>query len=65
MRLIQAKSLKFRDFNESELPEYAILSHTWDPEEEVSLQDMSSPYLPTKKGMPKLQRPVASPYTTA
>ncbi|KAH8156519.1 hypothetical protein CIB48_g11729 [Xylaria polymorpha] len=49
MRLIQAKSLKFRDFNESELPEYAILSHTWDPEEEVSLQDMSSPYLPTKK----------------
>ncbi|KAI8946254.1 heterokaryon incompatibility protein-domain-containing protein [Xylaria longipes] len=54
MRLIQARSLKFRDFNESDLPEYAILSHTWDPEEEVSLQDMSSPYLPTKKGYTKI-----------
>ncbi|KAI0452022.1 heterokaryon incompatibility protein-domain-containing protein [Xylaria acuta] len=54
MRLIQAKSLEFREFNESHLPEYAILSHTWDSEEEVSLQDMSSPHPPTKKGYTKV-----------
>jgi hypothetical protein len=54
MRLIQARSLKFHDFNESDLPEYAILSHTWDPGKEVTLQDMSSPYLPTKNGYVKV-----------
>ncbi|KAI0466866.1 heterokaryon incompatibility protein-domain-containing protein [Xylaria cf. heliscus] len=56
MRLLQANSLKFRDFNELDLPEYAILSHTWDPEEEVSLQDMCSPYLPTKKCYAKVTK---------
>ncbi|KAI0382550.1 heterokaryon incompatibility protein-domain-containing protein [Hypomontagnella monticulosa] len=54
MRLLHAATLKFQDFNESELPEYAILSHTWKAGEEVSFQDMSSPYLPTKTGYTKV-----------
>lgn len=54
MRLLHARSLKFQDFNESSLPPYAILSHTWDAPEEVTLQDMTSPYLPSKKGYAKI-----------
>ncbi|KAJ9129985.1 HET-domain-containing protein [Coniochaeta hoffmannii] len=54
MRLFHARSLKFQDFNESSLPPYAILSHTWDAPEEVTLQDMTSPYLPSKKGYAKI-----------
>ncbi|OIW32013.1 HET-domain-containing protein [Coniochaeta ligniaria NRRL 30616] len=54
MRLLHARSLKFQDFNESSLPPYAILSHTWDASQEVSLQEMTSPYLPSKKGYAKI-----------
>jgi len=55
MRLIHATSLKFQEFNESDLPEYAILSHTWETGEEISFQDMRSPYVPTRKGYAKIQ----------
>lgn len=54
MRLLHARSLKFQDFNESSLPPYAILSHTWNQSQEITLQDMTSPYLPTKKGYRKI-----------
>ncbi|KAF2469463.1 uncharacterized protein BDR25DRAFT_167585, partial [Lindgomyces ingoldianus] len=39
MRLIHVDTLELKLFNDSELPEYAILSHTWG-NEEITLQDM-------------------------
>lgn len=41
MRLLNTKSLKFREFFEDEIPPYAILSHTWGSvDDEVSFRDM-------------------------
>lgn len=55
MRLLHAASLKFKDFPDAAtIPPYAILSHTWDDKQEVTLQDMSSPYLTEKKGYTKI-----------
>lgn len=42
MRLIDCETLKLREFNEIDVPEYVILSHTWGSEE-VSFQEMTSP----------------------
>lgn len=39
MRLLDCDTLEFKTFNETELPEYAILSHTWG-NEEVNYQEM-------------------------
>jgi hypothetical protein len=39
MRLIEAETLEFKQFNQSELPRFVCLSHTWS-EDEVSYQDM-------------------------
>ncbi|KAJ4301912.1 hypothetical protein N0V90_004008 [Kalmusia sp. IMI 367209] len=39
MRLLDSKTLEFKEFNESCLPRYAILSHTWG-DDEVSYEDM-------------------------
>ena len=33
MRLLNAKTFKFKEFNDAQLPPYAILSHTWGSEE--------------------------------
>ncbi|KAI1816171.1 HET-domain-containing protein [Poronia punctata] len=42
MRLLNARSLRLKEFfDDDEVPDYAILSHTWG-DEEVSLQDMKS-----------------------
>ncbi len=54
MRLLHAKTLKFREFQESDIPPYAILSHTWEYGSEVTFQDMCSPYVPNKKGYTKI-----------
>lgn len=54
MRLLHTKTLKFQEFPESDTPPYAILSHTWDYGNEVSYQDMSSLYVPSKKGYAKI-----------
>lgn len=54
MRLLHAKTLKFQEFDDSDVPPYAILSHTWDYGSEVSFQDMSSLYVPSKKGYAKI-----------
>ncbi|KAK4197898.1 heterokaryon incompatibility protein-domain-containing protein [Triangularia verruculosa] len=53
MRLINANTLRFEDFV-GDPPPYLILSHTWEPNEEVTFQDMSHPYLPTKRGYSKI-----------
>lgn len=39
MRLIDTKTLALKEFLGIRLPPYAILSHTWEGEEEVSFQD--------------------------
>lgn len=39
MRLLHAYTLKFHEFQGSDIPEYAILSHRWESEE-VTYQDM-------------------------
>ncbi|OAA65895.1 Heterokaryon incompatibility [Niveomyces insectorum RCEF 264] len=54
MRLLHAATLKFRDFPDAAIPPYAILSHTWEDKQEVTLQDMASPYLTDKKGYDKI-----------
>ena len=41
MRLLHTTSLKLQDFQPDAVPEYAILSHTWE-EEEVTLQDLET-----------------------
>ncbi len=40
MRLINVKSLKLEKFLASNLPPYAILSHTWKDDEELTLEDV-------------------------
>lgn len=42
MRLINTKTLKLEEFNGTDIPPYAILSHTWG-EGEVSFQDIQRP----------------------
>jgi len=54
MRLINTSTLKVNQVRDSPIPEYAILSHTWD-EEEVTLQDMEGTSAENKKGYKKIQ----------
>lgn len=49
MRLINVNTLAMRDFNETNTPPYAILSHTWVEGEEVSFQEMLDPSRSTRK----------------
>lgn len=54
MRLIDVKSSELVDFTTKRpIPEYAILSHTWD-EDEVSLADFTSPIRSEQKGWLKI-----------
>jgi hypothetical protein len=40
MRLINVKTLELEKFLDSNLPPYAILSHTWKDDEELTLHDI-------------------------
>jgi hypothetical protein len=42
MRLLNTASLELEEFTNNEIPQYAILSHTWE-NEEVSFQEMQQP----------------------
>ncbi|KAK5720406.1 hypothetical protein LTR17_015043 [Elasticomyces elasticus] len=42
MYLINAKTYRLEYFMDSDIPPYAILSHTWGPGEEVTFQDMQN-----------------------
>lgn len=57
MRLLQSKALTFKEFIGRELPRYAILSHTWVEDEEVSFQEWQHPTsnTPNKSGYHKVQ----------
>ena len=56
MRLLHTKSLQLHSFYDEETPPYAILSRTWgNPEEEVSLQDLSDPCIKPQHRFSKLK----------
>lgn len=50
MRLIHIDSMTIQFFIGSQVPKYAILSHTWE-EEEVTLQDFTNPDQSVRAGM--------------
>jgi hypothetical protein len=52
MRLLSASSLEIEEFMGHDVPQYAILSHTWG-EEEVTFQDMQGPKHLEGKGVPR------------
>jgi hypothetical protein len=56
MRLLHSTTLELREFTETEIPPYAILSHTWG-KDEVSFEDMQNgDDAKKKKGYSKIQR---------
>jgi hypothetical protein len=56
MRLINTTTLKLEEFMGVKIPEYAILSHTWE-DGEVTLHDFAKPELAAqKKGFAKIER---------
>jgi hypothetical protein len=55
MRLINTSSGAFEEFIGRNIPEYAILSHTWE-EEEVSYQDYVGGTCSHKKGYEKIRK---------
>ena len=48
MWLVHTKDFSLKQFRESDVPRYAILSHTWE-DEEVSFQDMQAFFNPKRK----------------
>jgi Heterokaryon incompatibility protein (HET) len=55
MRLLHTSELRTQEFAEGSIPEYAILSHTWD-EQELSFQDVSSGNFADLAGFDKMRR---------
>jgi hypothetical protein len=56
MRLLRASSRQVHEFlNDQQIPDYAILSHTWG-EDECVLHEMDSPQAKLKKGYEKIDR---------
>ncbi|GKT65034.1 HET domain containing protein [Colletotrichum tofieldiae] len=54
MRLLNVDTLQLQEFYDHNVPDYAILSHTWQ-EEEATLQDLANPASATKKGFSKIR----------
>jgi hypothetical protein len=54
MRLINVETNRLEEFDESEIPQYAILSHTWG-DEEVSFQEINQGSASSKKGYSKIR----------
>lgn len=52
MRLLHTTDLRFEEFFDSDLPEYAILSHRWQNRQEVSYEE----FLLTQKGDGAIRR---------
>ncbi|KIM98221.1 hypothetical protein OIDMADRAFT_202037, partial [Oidiodendron maius Zn] len=55
MRLLNTHNLEVKGFGDDEVPQYAILSHTWG-EEEVTLQDMEGSRAAKNEGYEKVRR---------
>jgi hypothetical protein len=56
MRLINTSTGHFKEFLRGNIPKYAILSHTWEEEGEVSFTAMSDPSPKYKKGRKKIEK---------
>src|ERR1700760_4309972 len=56
MKLIRAKTLEIVEILGSDIPPYAILSHTWNPNEEVSYQEMINGKGRHKAGLLKIKQ---------
>jgi hypothetical protein len=57
MRLLNAATIKFQEFDGAFIPAYAMLSHRWE-DEEVSYQELKvdAPVTRSKKGFKKIQQ---------
>ena len=55
MRLIQTTKLELHEFY-SDIPEYVILSHTWQKGEEISLQELEADLSKSKTGWNKIRK---------
>lgn len=55
MRLINTETLTFRDFFESQIPSYAILSHRWG-EREVTYKEFKKRTMPACSGLVKIEK---------
>jgi hypothetical protein len=55
MRLLNTKTLQLHEYH-SKIPQYAILSHTWVENEEVTFEDLESSDREKKAGFRKIQR---------
>lgn len=55
MRLIDTATIELREFDDDTRPEYAIFSHRWETEKEVSLQDMQRKGCRNRKGDRKIR----------
>ena len=53
MRLLQTKTRQFGEFDDSQIPRYAILSHRWG-DREVSFKEMRKGTVPHEPGMAKI-----------
>jgi hypothetical protein len=54
MRLLHSTTLKLEEFSSSEIPDYAILSHTWE-KDEVSFQDIQGHMVEERGGYAKIK----------
>jgi hypothetical protein len=55
MRLLHTRKLELQEFKPREVPNYAILSHTW-REEEVTLQDIKTNQATNLQGYEKISK---------
>ncbi|KAM0499454.1 hypothetical protein ACHAP8_005610 [Fusarium lateritium] len=56
MRLLNAITLEVEEFMDQNVPEYAILSHTWVAGQEVTLQDMQKKEGTERSGFEKIRK---------
>lgn len=54
MRLLNSYTLELEEYNGTDVPEYAILSHRWE-EEEFTFEDLKTSATDAKKGYRKIK----------
>jgi hypothetical protein len=55
MKLINARTIKIEEFNESAIPHYGILSHTWE-DSEILFQEIGLPGIESNNGYAKIEK---------
>lgn len=56
LKFFQERRIHFEEFYDSEIPDYAILSHTWERNQEVTYQDCNSDESKAKSGFVKIRK---------